>query len=126
MKRKLAGSSSSLSDEKAEICGGCAKQNRSPTAMREITMGVVKAIAYHRIPTRQRTSRLKNSRTPGRPDVSALMIIPATNGPSGLGPLVRPRANAMIHGYQESTKAITKNAIRQCCFKKALTSFLGD
>jgi hypothetical protein len=48
------------------------------------------------------------------------MIMAATNGPNGFGPLVRPRNNAMIHGYQDSTKAITKNSIKQCRLKKAL------
>jgi hypothetical protein len=40
-----------------------------------------------------------------------------------LGPLARPRANAMIQGYQESPKAITKNAIKQCRLRKAFTFF---
>jgi hypothetical protein len=44
----------------------------------------------------------------------------ATNGPNGFGPLVRPRIEAIIHGYQDSTKAITKNAIKVCRLKKAL------
>jgi hypothetical protein len=44
----------------------------------------------------------------------------ATNGPNGFGPLVRPRTNAMIHGYQDSTKAITENATKVCRLKKAL------
>ena len=77
-------------------------------------------MAYAFTPTRQRTSRLKNSRNPERPDTTAVMIMAATNGPNGFGPLVRPRIEAIIHGYQDSTKAITKNAIKVCRLKKAL------
>jgi hypothetical protein len=37
----------------------------------------------------------------------------------GFGPLVSPRLNARIHGYQQRRKARTKNTASRCCFRKA-------
>ena len=118
MKRKRSGTSRNFSIDKVE--GGDVKQSVMPTAIRQIRIGVRKTMAYAFTPTRQRTSRLKNSRNPERPDTTAVMIMAATNGPNGFGPLVRPRIEAIIDGYQDSTKAITKNAIKVCRLKKAL------
>ena len=100
------------------------KQSVMPTAIKQIRIGVMKTMAYAFAPNRQRTSRLKNSRNPERPDTTAVMIMAATNGPNGFGPLVRPRINAMTHGYQESANASTKNTTSLCCFKKAFTLLL--
>jgi hypothetical protein len=102
MKRKRSGTSRNFSIDKAEA--GDAKQSVMPTATKQTRIGVRKTIAYGFAPTRQRTSRLKNSRNPERPETTAVMIMAATNGPNGFGPLVRPRNNAMIHGYQDATK----------------------
>jgi hypothetical protein len=97
MKRKRSGTSRNFSIDKVEA--GDAKQSAMPTATRQTSIGVRKTIAYALAPARQRTSRLKNSRDPERPETTAVMIMAATNGPNGFGPLVRPRINAMIHGY---------------------------
>ena len=90
------------------------KQIVSPTATRQIRIGTANVIAYHFAPTRQRTIRAKNSRKPERPKTIAVTMIPATNGPSGFGPLVRPRVSAMIQGYQESANARAKKTISLC------------
>src|SRR6266550_5963968 len=121
MKRKRSGSSRSFSIDQPETCELHPKQRVIATAMRQTRTGVANVIAYHLAPTRQRTRRLKNSCKPDRPETIAVTIIPATNGPRGFGPLVRPRINAMSHGYQESANASTKNATSLCCFKKAFT-----
>src|SRR5882724_9712228 len=116
IKRKRSGTSRNFSIDKVEA--GDAKQSVMPAATSQTSIGVRKTIVYGFAPTRQRTSRLKNCRNPERPETTAVMIMAATNGPNGFAPLVRTRNKAMIHGYQDNTNAVTKNAINLCRLKK--------
>jgi hypothetical protein len=96
-KRKRSGNSRSFSICQPETFQLHPKLRVIATAMRQISAGAANVTRYHLSATRQRTRRLKNSRKPDRPETIAVTIIPATNGPSGFGPLVRPRINAMTH-----------------------------
>src|SRR5262249_39019489 len=119
MKTKRSGSSPIALMDKGAICRCGARQAVRTTESRQIKMGMAKAIAYHPTPTRQRMNRAKNSRNPDRPEVMAVTMMAATNGPRGLGPLVLPRVNAKIHGYQDRANARIKNVTNLFCFKNA-------
>ena len=125
MKRKRSGTSRRLARVKTEIGERGRKQSVIATAMRQIRTGAKNVIVYHLMPTRHRTRRAKNSRRPDRPWTIAVMMMAATKGPRGFGPVVWPRNNARIQGYQERTKAITKNAISRCRCRKAFMLPIG-
>ena len=121
MNRKRSGNSRNFATEGPDTGEPLLKRGTNPTATRQIRIGVANVSAYHFAPTRQRTIRPKNLRRPDRPEMIAVTMIPAISGPSGFGPLVRPRINAMIHGYQESANASKKNTTKLFRWTKAFT-----
>jgi hypothetical protein len=78
--------------------------------MRHINTGIAKTKAYQRHPTRIRMRLASSALSSFHPPAAPAITSAATKGPSGFGPVVRPRASAINHGYQERRNARAMNA----------------